>query len=381
VTALAEALYDEQAMIVQAATRAALDIWKDLDPTRFSASWVQDQIGDQLFLSLARAQELAAIASDVYTDLILADAGVEVDPDGDVVPSALSGVASDGRPLDSLLLQPLIQSNVAAAGGASLADSLLSGAAMLTRIVGTQVADTGRAATGLGIATRRQVGYVRLVEPKACSRCVILAGRWYRWSAGFDRHPLCKCRNIPAAEDTPELDAASDPMAHFRSLSETEQNRQFTKAGAQAIRDGADISRVVNARRGALGLNAPGALTRDDRRVVIKGGRLVRTDVAGRPVYLTSDGTTIRAEYGKAEIERGNARVNRSAAGQNLTVTTTPRLMPESIYEIATDREDAVRLLKRFGYISERSPLVDAQNAAARRGRESFAAMQAARGL
>lgn len=373
--ATAQALYDEQSRIIRAAVAAAMSIWGGVDPTRFSASWVQSQIGEQLFVSVSRAQELAAMAADVYTDLILLDQGIEVDADGEIVPRSLAGVASDGRPLESLLVQPLIQASVAGASGATLQEAMSAGAAVLTRIVGTQVADAGRSASGLGIAARPRTGYVRLVEPKACSRCVILAGRWYRWSNGFDRHPLCKCRNIPAAEDTPMLDAASDPMTHFNSLSEAEQNRQFTVAGARAIREGADINKVVNARRGALGLSS-GRLTKAEKDALGRG-RLVRTDVYGRPVYLTSEGTTIRAAYGKAEIEKGNAA---RVAGQRLTVATTPRLMPESIFEIAADREDAVRLLTKFGYITARDPRIDLQNEAARRGREAFAAWKAAQG-
>lgn len=333
--ALAQSLYEEQARIIASSVSASLDIWNNLDPTRFTASWVQSQIGDQLFLSVSRAQELAAMAADVYTDLLLLDQGVEITADGDFVPSSLSGVAADGRPLDSLLLQPLIQANVAAAGGGTLADAMAAGAQMLTRIVGTQVADAGRQANSIGIAARPRTGWVRMVEPRACSRCVILAGRFYRWSNGFDRHPLCKCRNIPSAEDVDGIRSDNDPMAHFNSLSEKEQNAQFTVAGARAIRDGADIQRVVNARRGAMGLStASGRLTKAEKDALGRGG-LVRTDVNGRAVKLTTEGTTIRA------AAAGRARVN-----------GTPRLMPESIYEIAADREDAVRLLKRFGYLS-----------------------------
>ncbi len=377
---LAEALYREQDRLFRAAVIAALDIWGEIDPTRFAQSWVQDRIGDQLFISLSRTQELAAIAADVYTDLILRADGVDVEPEGKVIPASLAGVASDGRPLDTLLQRAVVQSSVYSAGGMALPEALAAGAAVLTRIVGTQVADAGRSATSLGIAARPKTGWVRLVESKACSRCVILAGRWYRWSNGFDRHPLCKCRNIPASEDTSDLTPESDPMEHFNSLSEKEQNRQFTKAGAAAIRDGADIGRVVNARRGAMGLNAPGALTRDDRRTVLKGGTLVRTDVNGRPVFLTSEGTSIRADYGRTETERRGGHKRTSSGGQRRTYANTPRLMPESIYEIAEDREDAVRLLKRFGYVAERDPRIDAQNAAAKAGRESFDAWKAAQG-
>jgi hypothetical protein len=74
-----------------------------------------------------------------------------------------------------------------------------------------------------------------------------------------------------------------------------EQDRVFGKGGAQAIRDGADMAKVVNARRG----------------MVTAEGRLFTTEAAGR----------------------------------------TPRLMPEQIYRDAASREDAIRLLRRFGYI------------------------------
>ncbi|WP_348239952.1 hypothetical protein, partial [Salmonella enterica] len=123
------------------------------------------------------------------------------------------------------------------------------------------------------------------------------------WSDGFKRHPMCHCRNIPAAEDTSD-DIRTDPMKLFHSLSEAEQNRQFTKAGAQAIRDGADINRVVNSRRGALGLTSPGRLTAEEKKALRNGkdrGRLQRVDVYGRPVYITSEATTVRSDWGRAE--------------------------------------------------------------------------------
>jgi hypothetical protein len=335
----ATALYEEQERIVRAAVIAATDVWRHLDPGALSASWVSDHIGDHLFLTVARAQELAAMAADVYTDLALLEQGIEVDADGRIVPSALAGVASDGRSLDGLLLQPLVTTNVAQAGGATAAQAMAMGLSSLTRIVDTQVSDAGRAATSLGVAARPRTGYVRLVNPGACARCAILAGRWYRWSDGFERHPMCHCRNIPAAEDS-KGDVRTDPMALFHSLSEAEQNRQFTKAGAQAIRDGADINRVVDARRGALGLSSPGRLTAEEKKALRNGktrGRLQRVDVYGRPVHITSEATTVRSAWGRAEVERRGG--------------PAPRLMPESIYQIATDREDAVRLLKRFGYL------------------------------
>lgn len=302
----AQDTYEEQVRISVAAQRAAESVWAGLDPYRLTSSWTSDQIGASLYLVTSRAQELAASAAEAATAYLLAEQDIEAAADAVVVPRALAGVASDGRDLASLLLQPLITANAARVAGATPVEAKRAGLTRVTRIVGTQTTDAGRAATGLGIATRRRVGYVRLVNPGACGRCVVLAGRFYRWSSGFLRHPLCHCRNIPAAEDTAD-DVRTDPAAYFQSLTTAQQDLAFTRAGAQAIRDGSDISRVVNARRGALGLTVPGQLA------------------------TTTEATTARA------------------LGPQLR--GAPRLMPEAIYQIASDRDDAVRLLRRNGYV------------------------------
>ncbi|WP_348240565.1 hypothetical protein, partial [Salmonella enterica] len=74
---------------------------------------------------------------DVYTVLILLEKGIDVTPDGKVVPAALAGVASVCRPLDSLLVQPLVTTNVAQAGGKTARQAMARGLSALTRIVDT----------------------------------------------------------------------------------------------------------------------------------------------------------------------------------------------------------------------------------------------------
>lgn len=329
--------YDEQAALASTTVDQALALWRQLDPSAISASWLVDDVGARLFVALSTAQELAATRADPYTTRVLAEQGITISADGEVIPLSLAGISSDGRPLEDLLLQPVITTVSAQAHGMPLDQAMTMGANALTRIVGTQVQDASRAAAGISVATRQRVGWVRMLTPPSCGRCAILAGRFYRWSDGFARHPLCNCVNVPSMEDTAD-DIRTDPKAYFNSLSEAEQNKQFTKAGAAAIRDGADISRVVNARRGALGLSAPGRLTADEQKAMRHGnkdfGHLKRTDVYGRPLSTTTEATTARSDVGR----RLNGKV--------------PRLMPESIYEIATDRDDAVRLLRRFGYIN-----------------------------
>jgi hypothetical protein len=169
---------------------------------------------------------------------------------GLVNPAALTGVASDGRDLMTLLYQPVITALVGIGSGNDVPRALASGRSVLDMIVRTQVADAGRAADQVAMAARPQVtGYVRMLVGRSCSRCAILAGRHYSWQADFKRHPRCDCTAVPAREDTAD-DLRTDPRRYFDSLSTAEQSRQFTVAGAEAIRSGADIAQVVNARSG-----------------------------------------------------------------------------------------------------------------------------------
>lgn len=313
--------YERQTAIADQAIRAAGRWWRQFDPLDM-ASW--DAVGQRLFVVTAAAQLASAMAADPYLDAVLAETRQPAGAVGKVQARSLAGIASDGWPLESLVAVPALLVRRAVAGGAPVAEAMAGGLASLTRIVDTQVADAGRISVGVGIAARPDVGgYVRMVSPGACSRCVVLAGKFYRWNEGFERHPSCQCVHIPARENIAG-NYLTDPDEYFRHLSPAEQDRIFTKAGAQAIRDGADIGQVVNARRGM-----ETAATPSGRKV------MVPRNIFGRDVYVTTEGMT---RYG--------------LAGQRLgTSSKGVRLMPESIYREAKDRDDAIRLLKRFGFI------------------------------
>lgn len=258
---------------------------------------------------VAAFQLLAARDAAASVEPILEEQGIDPTPVASLVATALIGVASDGRPLDTLFEQA---QNAYAFG----------------LMVATQLQDVARAAVGIGIVTRPQVpGYVRMLNPPSCSRCVVQAGKWFKWNAGFERHPRCDCRHIPATEDTAG-DLRTDPNAYFESLSPAEQDRIFTNAGANAIRDGADIGRVVNARRGMSTAQING-------RGWIPKGRLSSVQIGGREAFTTTESTT----------KRGLA--SRGRTGRNMQA----RLMPETIYAVAEDRADALRMLALHGYI------------------------------
>jgi hypothetical protein len=150
------------------------------------------------------------------------------------------------------------------------------------------IQDAGRTASAVDGITRRAVtGYTRFLSPPSCSRCAILAGRVYRYSTGFQRHPRCDCTMTPTNHSVgPSL--TTDPLEAYRAG----QVRGLSKGDQAAIDHGADMGQVVNVRRKQAGL--------------IEGSSVMVR--AGRPT-------------------------------------------PQFINRVASDRGDALNMLARYGYI------------------------------
>lgn len=344
--------YASQQALTGQAVAVALQLWSRVDPDRLGESWGAIRL--PLVGVVAAAQAAAAQSGADSVPRMLAELDIPDDPSGRVNPGALAGVASDGRDLEGLLYSPVATARtVAFVEGAGAAAGVAAGREALLTIVATQVQDAGRASASVAVTSQRRVGgYVRMLNLPSCSRCIQLAGKWFRWNRGFDRHPRCDCVHIPANEDQAG-DVRTDPRAAFDSLTRSEQDRAFTRAGAEAIRDGADIQQVVNARRGASGLSvAGGRLTRAEQVALQDGrerGRLSTTDVFGRQLATTTEGTTVRGVAGRRLAERGGG--TERVEGVRNRRARAPRLMPEAIYEIAEDRADALRLLRANGYL------------------------------
>lgn len=292
-------------------------------------SWRTD-VGPAVTEVLLAGQEASAASTEQYVAAVLAELGIASEVPTSLNVDALVGVTGDGRPVASMAYGAVINAAKASyspdLSGLNpemvATRSLASAEAWIEQAAATLMADAVRAAEVASTAQRPWVtGYVRMVSGGACSRCVILAGKHYRYNTGFLRHPKCQCRHIPASEDVAG-DMLTNPSRYFDSLSKAEQDRVFTGAGAEAIRLGADPSQVVNARRG------------------------MRTaQVYGRKALVTTEGTTARGVAGKTLGELNKI------AGQRYRVSRTPRLMPETVIAQATSPEDALRLLKRFGYV------------------------------
>lgn len=263
----------------------------------FDASW--STVRPAVLRAIVAGQLAAARDSDRYLAEFLAELGEPNDPAGTLNAAAFAGVNPSGVPLESATAGGVVKAKQAVGRGASSAQALEAGGRWLDLMTTTTIADTSRQATSAAMTARSNVsGYVRMLNPPSCSRCAILAGSVYRWNDGFLRHPGCDCRHIPKVESLP--DATTDPRRYFDSLSPADQNRIFTNVGAEAIRDGADIGQVVNARTG---------------------------------MYSTAEGITATRQ-GARRFTEGRTR-----------------LMPESIYEITNDRTEAIALLRENGFI------------------------------
>jgi hypothetical protein len=301
VLAVAQMVYVARQLLARRAVLAARRAWSHTDPDDIRGSW-QRGVGGAILTMTTGAQAQAADMADRSVTAMLAAQGISQAASAPIDPRGFAGVASDGRDLASLLELANVTALRQIGAGVKVSDSLAIAGRWLGLVVGTQVSDAGRMATSVSTAAREHVtGWYRVLNPPSCDRCAVLAGKWYRWDAGFERHPRCDCGQVPAFDGS--LDhLISSPQAYFDSLSTAAQDATFTPAGAAAIRAGADISQVVNAKRG-----------------------MYTASVGGRDVLATTTG-------------------NGGVRGL--------RLMPEQIYRVANgDRTDALRLLQSNGYL------------------------------
>ena len=309
--------YRAMLRLQRSARAAAAVAWSSLSAAYLSESW--DSVSPALERAVSRLQLDAATRGAGYGGNTLADQGLYEAPEAWVDPSSLAGVSSRGASLGAALYSAIPHTKDLIAGGMPERVALARGREVLQMSAAAQVADAGRTAAGLDTFARPRVGYVRMLNPPSCSRCSVLAGRFYRSNEGFRRHPRCDCVHVPTTrtEAAESEGLVHDPYAYFESLSESAQDKTFGKAQAQAIRDGADLFQVVNARRGMsyAGVSADGS----------RRGQKVASD-------FTREGTTRRALWGGANPK-----------GKRLT--------PDAIYAQGLPREATLDLLAKHGYL------------------------------
>ena len=212
---------------------------------QLDVSW--PSVGSRLRLLVSGAQRGAAEQSLVSLREELEETEQPDRPEAQVDPRAFAGEAGDGRSLAGLLDGALVDTKRRVGQGQDVRAALSASEAWLDAAVQTALSDASRGATGAGIAVRPDVaGHIRVVDLPSCPRCVILAGRWYRYSEGFERHENCDCAMLPC----PESDAGRYVVDVAESV-RAGQVRGLSLANERAVLEGgADLASVVNVRSG-----------------------------------------------------------------------------------------------------------------------------------
>ena len=349
-----QAAADYRQRLIAQVVRRVLAAWRPnspQDPNAWFASHALPFTEMVTHGQLLAAQ--AAIASaDVALDLQHYDQVPELSAD----PEAFAGVTGSGDPVMGLAYaqaQKVTELVDAEAPITERAQAWHHAGVMLATATQTAISDAARMAILTHLAARPGTTWVRVVRPPCCARCAILAGKKGSSRMKFLRHPGCDCTAIPVSEATSDMHKLFyfDAKAYFDSLSPEQQAKVFTKAGARAIRDGADINQVVNARRGMKTITSAG----------------------GRRRLITTEGTTkrgwaseyLREQYG-ASLQKAGGRYRR---------TSVARLMPEEIYRIAGDDRDlALSLLHKNGFLTDATPDLSGKWSWAKRDPEILAA-------
>lgn len=357
--------------IADRAARRAAVLWrKGMTGADFDTAWAG--VGGDLTTLAQQAQILAATGATAYVATAARADGVGGAGATSVQAGAFAGVDASGRSLDGLLYGAVTTAKTLIGRGAGLQSALQGGSAYLQTMVRTAALDTGRSANLTAMSAHRYTMWVRVVSAGACSRCAILAGIGEAQHA-FKRHPACRCTSAPVTREDRTLLAGGrydTPQGYFESLDHAEQDRIFTRAGAEAIRAGADPVAVVSARRGAVGIDYSGAIL-SGRTLPHSGRRLERSVIGHRPDgsailgYTTGEGTTTRGDWGRRAHRQG---VEAQKVGRNRYRTVKRvRLMPETIVELTDDPEMRRVLLRDAGYLA---PVVDYRDAGWVRRRE-----------
>ncbi|MEV6344139.1 hypothetical protein [Actinoplanes sp. NPDC051851] len=326
-------------------------LWRRVDRADISRSWART-IPEAVGL-LTGAQIVAAELADPYLRAVVGGTAL-----GRIDPAGFAGLAADGADLASLLYLPAIGAKERITAGASPAGALRLERQTLALYARSETADAGRLSVAAAMGTRPHVtGYYRMLVGKSCPRCTILAGKWFRTSQGFRRHPNCDCVHIPVQEA--DTSYALDPRAAIAAG----QVHGLSKADTAAILEhGADPSQVINAKRGTYLAGGRAFTTTGTSRRGVAGARMLARDLdraLGRPVTGRTYTDLIFSRHKATQyaelLRKGKTftRTTRSGRAQSYhyQFSRSPRPTAEQILADATSREETVRLLTNFGYI------------------------------
>ena len=243
--------------------------------------------------------------------------------------NAFVGTAGNGLPTESLAYGAVIRAKSAVGTGMTTKEALAQGGQFMALSMGTMLSDTRRGMEGFETYSRPVSGYVRMLTPPSCGRCVILAGKRYRKNKGFARHPGCDCVHIPASENVAG-DMTTNYSEYLNGLDEQGLSKALgSQANAKAFAEyGADPFQIVNSYRSGIS----------------------KAQQYGRTIKYTTEGTTVRG-MAYTQMSRVRALSGLAKQGGRYRSLTAPRLMPESIFSLNLSQERTASMLRDFGWL------------------------------
>lgn len=296
----------------------------------FDASW--NLIAPTILAIIATAQQRTAALGADYIPAVLEETGqVRSIPTTEKVNiAAFAGVAGSGLAVADVIDLAPIRAKQAVAAGKTATQALDVAGSWLTRTSGTILSDTGRAAEVTAMGVRPVTGWVRMLTPPSCGRCAVLAGRRYWNNQGFERHPGCDCRHIPASEAV-----AGDFTLDFEDyLGSLDKASQVKLLGSEAnwtawSEYGANPTQIVNAYRAGLS-------TAQDR--------------FGNEISYTLVGTSRRGWAGHSMRNRATQLDIDAGLVTRAGKTGLVRRMPETILRTTQSREQIIRQMRIYGW-------------------------------
>lgn len=187
--------HQAQTRLATATVIAARRIWARMGDD-FDASW--QTVQPALVVLFNAGQLAAARLAEPYLTAVLAETGQPDAPVATVRARGFIGSAADGRPLPNVL-QGAVVTAKQARSEMTTNEALAQAGRWLDMVAETAIADTARSAVTTGITVRPGIdGYVRSTGGHSCSRCLVLAGKFYKYNTGFARHPRCHCIHTPS---------------------------------------------------------------------------------------------------------------------------------------------------------------------------------------
>ena len=372
--------YQEQRKFSTVAAAQIKGLWAGVGQD-FDADWYPRIAQAAAVLKVSQAA--AAVTSAAYTPALMFETGVEAAPAGDIVPGAFVGVNRYGQAVEDTLAGATTTAKNYVGRGYSPTAARDMASNWLTAMTLTVVADTGRSAVSADIAQRPTLtGYVRMLNGPSCSRCIVLAGKWFRWNEGFQRHPQCDCRHIAAKHESwaQSEGFVTDPYESFNGLDSAAQDRTFGAADAQAIRDGGDIYRVANIRTRGLAddvlkntagrnrgrqsrlYNTPSRMTVDDIYAVAGNDRAMAVSLMEREGFITGPqvvGGNIKGRYFEGyagSMGKGGANKGATIAFQRAQATgVRDRYSPDSRVSFDSATQTAAERRLHTAYLNQRA--------------------------